>query len=246
MPRATFEFTERYEEMPEAIAGRADRTVERLLRQQAALAAFGAFAFRERDLAGVLAEASRICAEGLGAPFCKVCRYRPAEGDLLVEAGFGWNQGVVGGVVSRADATSPQGRAYATGAPVIVRDLRAPGDYRPPPFYAEHGIVSTVDVLIRRHGGSAPWGVLEIDSPAPPRDYDRHDVDFLTGFANVFAEAVATAERAEALAAPPRRRRRCWSPPRTGCWPRRTCSRRNSSTGCATTCNSSTPCSPAC
>jgi hypothetical protein len=41
-------------------------------------------------------------------------------------------------------------RAFASAG------VRAPGDYRPPPFYAEHGIVSTVDVLIRRHGGGAP------------------------------------------------------------------------------------------
>ncbi len=32
-------------------------------------------------------------------------------------------------------------------------------------------------------------------------DYDQHDIDFLTGFANVLAEAVATAERMATLQA---------------------------------------------
>ena len=65
----------------------------RLRRQQAALAGFGSFALGERDLGKVLTEAARICAEGLEVPFCTICRYRPEENDLLVEAGVGWNQG---------------------------------------------------------------------------------------------------------------------------------------------------------
>ena len=39
-----------------------DRTVEKLLRQQAALAAFGSFAFRETNLLDILMEGARICA----------------------------------------------------------------------------------------------------------------------------------------------------------------------------------------
>src|SRR6476660_4290739 len=61
--------------------------VKRLLRQQAALARFGSFAFRETDLLKILNEAARICAECLKVPFCKVCRYRSKENDLLIEAG---------------------------------------------------------------------------------------------------------------------------------------------------------------
>ena len=173
------------------------RDIDSLLRQQAALASFGAFAFGETNLTAILNAAARICAESLQVFHSKICRYRPAEDDLLIEAGFGWHAGVVGRVVSRADATSPQGRAFVTGQPVIVHNLNEANDYVPPPFYAEHGIVSTVDVLIRARGGP-PFGVLEIDS-AEPHDYDAHDIDFLTGFANVLAEAVATRDRNEVL-----------------------------------------------
>jgi len=94
--------------------GDTDRTVEKLLRQQAALAEFGSFAFKEPDLLRILTEAARICAASLGVPYCKVCRYRTTENDLLIEAGCGWDAGVVGQVVSQADETSPQGRAYVT------------------------------------------------------------------------------------------------------------------------------------
>ena len=174
------------------------RTVEELLRQQAALAKFGSFAFRETDLQKVLTEAARVCAECMTVPFAKICRYRADRNDLLVEAGCGWHAGVVGNVVSKADESSTQGRAFVTGEPVILEDLSKNSSYALPPFYAEHGIVATADVLIK--GAGEPWGVLEIDNPTA-RAFDRHDIDFLTGFANVVAEAVATAERTATLRA---------------------------------------------
>ena len=70
---------------------------------------------------------------------------------------------MIGHVVSRADESSPQGRAFITGKPVICSDLRSDSSFVLPPFYAEHGIISTVDVIIRKEG--KPYGVLEIDSP---------------------------------------------------------------------------------
>ncbi len=176
-----------------------DRTVEKLLRQQAALAAFGSFAFREPDLLKILTEAARICAASLEVPFCKVCRYRAAENDLLIEAGWGWHLGVVGRVVSQANESSPQGRAYITGEPVVIRNLQAANDLTLPDFYEEHGIISTVDVVIPAIEG-VPYGVLEIDSISQYQ-YDVHDINFLTGFANVLAEAVATVTRVKALRA---------------------------------------------
>jgi two-component sensor histidine kinase len=171
--------------------------VRKLLRQQAALAHFGSFALRESDLLKVLTEAARVCAECLSVPFSKVCRYREKENDLLIEAGYGWHAGVIGNVVSRADVTSPQGRAFITGKPSICNDLRDDNDFKLPPFYAEHRIVSTIDVVIKG-SDDQPYGVLEIDNNEQ-HDYDQHDIDFLTGFANVLAEAVATSARTDVL-----------------------------------------------
>jgi two-component sensor histidine kinase len=171
--------------------------VGKLLRQQAAVALFGSFALRENDVLKVLTEAARVCAECLGVPYSKVCRYREQENDLLIEAGHGWHAGVIGNVVSRADETSPQGRAFITGKPSISNDLRDDNDFKLPPFYAEHGIVSTIDVIIKG-GDEQPYGVLEIDNNEQ-HDYDQHDIDFLTGFANVLAEAVATSARTGVL-----------------------------------------------
>jgi len=161
--------------------------IERLRRQQGALADFGSFAFREDNLQAVLAEAAHICAQSLNVPFAKICRYRPKDGDLLIVAGWGWHSGVVGGVISKADST--QGRAFVTGEPVILENVGKNHAYK-------HHVVSTVDVPIQSKKGS--WGVLEVDS-AIERQFDQHDIAFLTGFANVIAEAVVTSERTFAM-----------------------------------------------
>jgi len=174
------------------------RTVEKLLRQQAALADFGSFAFGEADLQIILTKAATVCAAGLETHFAKICRFRPEEQDLLVVAGHGWQQNVVGYVVSQADETSTQGRAFVTGEPVILEDVTKNNSYALPTFYGAHGIVATVDVLIK--GSAGPWGVLEVDSDVA-RHFDVHDIVFLTGFANVLAEGVAAAEKRIALRA---------------------------------------------
>jgi two-component sensor histidine kinase len=171
--------------------------VARLRAQQAALAAFGTYALGEYDLDKILAEAARLCASGLNVPLCKICRYRPAEHDLLIETGVGWLQGIIGQVVSVADASTPQGRAFSTKQPVICQDLRRDTSYILPAFYREHAIISTVDVIIQSIDGT-PYGVLEVDSPTQ-HDYDEHDIAFLTGFANVVAEAVSTSRRRSAM-----------------------------------------------
>ena len=80
-----------------------------------------------------------------------------------------------------------------------VVNLHEANNLELPSFYPEHGIISTVDVLIPAIDGAA-YGVLEIDSPTQ-HQYDEHDINFLTGFANVLAEAVATSIKNEAIRA---------------------------------------------
>ena len=99
--------------------------------------------------------------------------------------------------ISVADETSPQGRAFTTGAPQLCPDIDAANTYNLPAFYPDHGILSTVDVLVAAKTGP-PFGVLEVDSQAS-NAFDEHDIDFLTGFANILAEAVVTTARAEDL-----------------------------------------------
>ena len=121
---------------------------QRLRRQQSELARFSAFAVVCRDLDRVLAEAARVCAECMRVPYCAIYRYRPEENDLIVAAGFGWDHGTIGRVCSMVDGSTPHGRAFTTGEPVICDDLSADAGFVRPRIYAAHGIVTTLSVLI--------------------------------------------------------------------------------------------------
>ena len=171
-----------------------DPLVEKLLARQDALVAFGIVAFRATNLQSVLDEAVETCALSMQAPFCKICRFRLDRNDLLIEAGFGWQPNVVGISLSRVDRKSPAGLAFISGEPVICRDLASETEFDLPAFYAQHGIVSTANVVIQGGGDGLPYGILEIDSDKPVV-YDVHDIKFLSGFAMIVAEAVATAQR---------------------------------------------------
>ena len=173
------------------------KRIEGLLRREKALATFGTFAFRQTHLEAVLYEAAKVCAECLDVPFSKICMYRSLEQDLLVVAGHGWQDGVVGYAISVANHSSPQGLAFETGEPQICPNIASSNTYTLPAFYADHSILSTVDVLVAANEG-APFGVLEVDSQMS-NAFNEHDINFLTGFANVLAEAVATAEKAQIL-----------------------------------------------
>jgi two-component sensor histidine kinase len=171
--------------------------VEMLLRREKALATFGTYAFREPGLEPILDEAARVCAECLDVPFSMICRFQPSSNNLLVVAGHGWKTGVVGFAISVADESSPQGRAFTSANPQVCPNIDAANTFTLPAFYPGHRISSTVDVLVAAKAGP-PFGVLEVDSQAVDA-FDEHDINFLTGFANILAEAVATFARSEDL-----------------------------------------------
>lgn len=173
--------------------------VQKLRRQQAAIAGFGGFALRARDLTKILSEAVRTCAEGLDVPFSSVCRYRAGQNDLLVVASHGWQGDEISHALSCADMPSPQGRAFTTGQPSVIGDLPKDAGFDLPPSYAAHGIVSVVDVVIKGDD-DGPYGVLEIGSDRR-RDFDQRDIDFLGLFANLLGEAISTVSRGAALQA---------------------------------------------
>ena len=137
----------------------------------------------------------------------KILRFRPENGDLLVEAGVGWRPGVVGKTALAADFQSPAGRAFQTGAPVAIDDIKEAKEFRCPELLREHGIVSLLNVPITING--LTWGVLEIDNTRPSH-FDEWDISFLTAVANVMGVCLALYDanqnRVEAIAETARER----------------------------------------
>src|SRR5215213_3754251 len=110
----------------------------------------------------------------------KVMRYRRRTGDLLMEAGMGWKEGLVGSATFPADFRSPPGRAYLTAEPTMIADTEEAPDFTISDVLKEHGIVSLANVPVLTDG--AAWGVLEVDSTIP-RDFSEDTTDFLSAAA---------------------------------------------------------------
>src|ERR1700712_4514292 len=138
------------------------RALRLRIRQQELLAELGVLALQGTNLAGMLAYTARMTAEGLGAEYCKVLEYIPAENRLLVRAGIGWDEGVVGSASVGADLASPAGYALQTGKPVISNHLENEKRFRTPELLVEHGIRRAMNVILQGEG--TPFGVLEVDS----------------------------------------------------------------------------------
>jgi two-component sensor histidine kinase len=158
-----------------------------LLQQRAELADFGLRAAEGADLDRLLNDAAEQAARSLGVHFVKVLEYLPEAKRLLVRAGVGWGEGVVGQATIGAELDSPAGYALQTGQPVIANDLDREERFRIPELLRAHGVRSAVNVTIRSK--QHIFGVLEADSRAP-RIFADDDVKFLQGYANILSLAI--------------------------------------------------------
>jgi two-component sensor histidine kinase len=169
---------------PEDLTGRALRL---RIRQQELLAELGVLALQRTSFTDLLNHTARMTAEGLDAEYCKIMEYIPADKRLLVRAGVGWDEGVVGNATVGADLDSPAGYALQTGKPVISNHLENEERFRTPELLAEHGIRRAMNVILQ--GDGLPFGVLEVDSRSEG-EFGEHDIAFLQGAANILGMAI--------------------------------------------------------
>jgi two-component sensor histidine kinase len=172
------------DDRPDDLTGRALRL---RIRQQELLAELGVLALQGTNFIGMLNHTARMTAEGLRADYCKVLEYIPAEKRLLVRAGVGWAEGVVGHASVGADLASPAGFALRTGKPVISNHLENEQRFRTPELLLQHGIRRAMNVILQ--GDGSPFGVLEVDSQSEG-EFGEHDIAFLQGAANILGMAI--------------------------------------------------------
>jgi two-component sensor histidine kinase len=164
-----------------------ERSLHLRIRQQEILAELGVLALQGTKFMELLDHVVRLTAEGLEAEYCKVLEYLPADNRLLVRAGVGWGEGVVGFATVGADLASPAGFALHTGKPVISNHLENEQRFRTPELLIEHGIRRAMNVILQ--GDGSPFGVLEVDSKSAG-EFSKHDVAFLQGAANILGMAI--------------------------------------------------------
>ena len=174
---------------------RGERQLERRLAQQHAVASFGSFALNEEDFQKVLDEAVRVAADVLQVPLTKVLEFAETAEHLILRAGIGWAEGLVGQGEVGIDLASQAGYTLMAKSPVIVRDLRSETRFSGPQLLHDHGVRSGVSVVIPG-SNTRPFGVFGIHAPVL-RDFDQTDAEFLQSLANIIAGAARQVAAAE-------------------------------------------------
>ncbi len=162
--------------------------VQRFSHQQSVLAAFGQLALQEYDLQAVMDACIHHLTRMFSTEFGHVLELQPGEDSLLLRAGLGWKEGVVGSAMVPAGKTSQAGYTLHSEEPVIVTDLSRETRFLATSLFLDHGIVSGMSCLIRDHEGS-PHGILGIYSTTEKK-FAEEDVKFLVAMANTLASGI--------------------------------------------------------
>ena len=155
--------------------------------QHAALAALSQRALVGGNLHRFFDEAMPMLARTLKLELTRVLEYLPERDALLLRAGHGWREGLVGQALVSAGQDTQSGLALAQAEPLIVADLRLEPRFTGAKLARDHGVVSSVCVAIP--GGERPYGVLAVHS-TERREFGADDLRFLQAAANVLAAAV--------------------------------------------------------
>ncbi len=156
-------------------------------REQAALAELSQAALRGDHLSSLFNSALALLRESLRVRYCDLLELMPGGETLLLRAGVGWKQGYVGTATVAVDPDSQAGYTLESKRRLIVDDLREELPFKPSQLLLDHGIVSSVAVIIP--GSTGPFGLLGAYS-STQRDFTQEDINFLQAIANIIAIAV--------------------------------------------------------
>lgn len=166
---------------------RAEEEMRARVRQQAAVVELGQRALSGAELSTLMEEACALVARTLGVEFCKLLELLPDGNVLLLRAGTGWKEGLVGHVEVSAGTRSQAGYTLLSGKPVITENLSSETRFNGPPLLTDHGVVSGMSVIIKAKG--RPFGVLGAHT-SKQRTFSPDDIYFLEATANVLSAAI--------------------------------------------------------
>ncbi len=166
--------------------------------QQAVISEVGLRSLSGIDLSTLMDEVVVRVAKTLDVEYCKVLELLPDGKTLLLRAGVGWKEGLVGHATVGTGKDSQAGYTLISHEPVIVEDLGTEKRFSGPPLLIDHGVVSGMSTIIQ--DGKRPFGILGAHTTIR-RTFTRDDINFLQAIANVLAEAVTRKQAEEELRA---------------------------------------------
>jgi PAS domain S-box-containing protein len=169
----------------------AESELDRYVDQQQIIADLGQTALASDGIESLFEQAVEAVSEGLDTEYSKVLEYRPEHEDVLLRAGVGWRDGLVGEATVGVGDDSQAGHTLRSEEPIVVTDLRTEERFSGPPLLIEHDVSSGVSVII---GSSEdPWGVLGTHT-TKQRVFTNEDVNFVQSVANILATAIERME----------------------------------------------------
>ncbi len=155
------------------------------VKQQQAVAEFGQFALAAKNLAPILERAVNLVASTLNVEYCKVLELLPDGKNLLLKAGVGWHDDIVGTATVRADTNSQAGYTLLVSEPVVVNNLFTETRFSGSNLLLDHQAISGMSVSIQ--GNERPYGILGVHT-IQQQDFSQDDVNFISAIANIIAQ----------------------------------------------------------
>jgi diguanylate cyclase (GGDEF)-like protein/PAS domain S-box-containing protein len=165
----------------------AERRLAQHAGQQECVARLGQFALREREPRSLFKHVLGAVAATLELEFCAVLELRAGAQMLDIVASIGFRDDAVRHRKVPNNASSQAGHVLSRAQPVVTEDLATETRFEPSPLLLDHGVVSSMSVLIE--GRERPFGVLSAHT-SRRRSFGAADVNFLTAVANVISAAV--------------------------------------------------------
>jgi signal transduction histidine kinase/DNA-binding response OmpR family regulator len=170
---------------------RAEDELQARVRQQELVAKLGLRALATSDINVLIQEAVSQLAKTLGVEFCQFLELQSGI-EWKMRAGVGWNPEWIGNGILRADAGSLTDFSLKSNEPILFNDLRRETRFPKQPFLDDHGVVSGMNILLRKT--DQPCAILGLYS-SQPRAFKEHDVHCVQAVANILTTAI---ERHEA------------------------------------------------
>jgi signal transduction histidine kinase/CheY-like chemotaxis protein/HAMP domain-containing protein len=164
---------------------RTERTLLNRALEQTVVAALGQFALTSNDLDALLNQAVILVGQTLDVEFAAVFKRLP-DGQLLLQAGTGWNLEHIGRAKLPGDKATQIGFTLHSGEPAVVPDPKMEARFAKSPFLAEHGVVSGAAVAIPTREES--FGVLGVHT-ARRRKFTADETQFLIAVAGCIGMA---------------------------------------------------------